>query len=134
EVLAEVARWVADRHGVRLIGGLGFENAYGLATKAERAEALGIRTIADLARHAPTLTIAGDYEFFGRPEWAALEKAYGLAFRSRRQMQAEFMYTAAAAGEVDVISAFTSDGRIARHKLRVLADPRQALPPYDAIL
>lgn len=134
EVLAEVARWVADRHGVRLIGGLGFENAYGLAMKAERAEALGIRTIADLARHAPTLTIAGDYEFFGRPEWAALEQAYGLAFRSRRQMQAEFMYTAAAAGEVDVISAFTSDGRIARHKLRVLADPRQALPPYDAIL
>jgi osmoprotectant transport system permease protein len=49
-------------------------------------------------------------------------------------MQAEFMYPAAAAGEVDVISAYTSDGRIARFALQVLDDPRQAIPPYDAIL
>ena len=49
-------------------------------------------------------------------------------------MQAEFMYPAAAAGEVDVISAYTSDGRIAEFDLAVLDDPRQAIPPYDAIL
>ena len=30
-------------------------------------------------------------------------------------MQPEFMYPAVAAGEVDVISAYTSDGRIAQH-------------------
>jgi osmoprotectant transport system permease protein len=44
------------------------------------------------------------------------------------------MYPAAAAGEVDVVSAYTSDGRIARYDLIVLGDPRQAIPPYDAIL
>jgi glycine betaine/choline ABC-type transport system substrate-binding protein len=33
-----------------------------------------------------------------------------------------------------VISAFSSDGRIARFDLVVLEDPKQALPPYDAIL
>jgi osmoprotectant transport system permease protein len=49
-------------------------------------------------------------------------------------MQAEFMYPAAAAGEVDVISAYTSDGRIAEYDLVVLDDPKQAIPPYDAIL
>jgi osmoprotectant transport system permease protein len=49
-------------------------------------------------------------------------------------MQAEFMYQAVAAGEVDVISAYTSDGRIAEYDLVVLEDPKQALPPYDAIL
>ena len=49
-------------------------------------------------------------------------------------MQAELMYPAAAAGEVDVISAYTSDGRIAQYDLVVLDDPRQAIPPYDAIL
>src|SRR5207253_281500 len=70
----------------------------------------------------------------GRPEWAAVKSAYGLAFRNERQMQAEFMYPAAAAGEVDVISAYTSDGRIAQQDLVVLDDPRQAIPPYDAIL
>jgi osmoprotectant transport system permease protein len=49
-------------------------------------------------------------------------------------MQAEFMYPAAADGEVDVIAAYTSDGRIAQYDLQVLDDPKQAIPPYDAIL
>src|SRR5262249_29053632 len=55
-------------------------------------------------------------------------------FGAQRQLQAEFMSPAAAAGDVDVISAYTSDGRIAQYSLKVLVDPRQALPPYDAIL
>jgi len=37
-------------------------------------------------------------------------------------------------GDVDVISAFSSDGRIAASDLLVLEDPRQAIPPYDAIV
>jgi osmoprotectant transport system permease protein len=80
------------------------------------------------------LGFAGDYEFFQRPEWAALREAYGLSFRTQRQMQAEFMYPAVAAGEVDVISAYTSDGRIAQNDLVVLSDPKHAIPPYDAVL
>ena len=134
EVLREVTAWLKERHGITVAGGLGFENAYALAMSAQRAKALGVRSIADLARHAPTLTIAGDYEFFGRPEWAAIRSAYGLKFRNERTMQPEFMYPAAEAGEVDVIAGYTSDGRIARHGLVVLDDPRQAIPPYDAIM
>ena len=111
-----------------MLGGLGFENAYALAATRKRAGELGIRSLADLARHAPTLSIAGDYEFFGRPEWKAIRETYGLAFRQQRQMQAEFMYPAVAAGEVDVISAYTSDGRIAQFDLQVLDDPRQRDP------
>ena len=41
---------------------------------------------------------------------------------------------AVAAGDVDVISAYSSDGRIAKYDLKVLADPKQAIPPYDAIV
>ena len=134
QVLNEVAEWLDAQHSIGLAGVLGFDNAYALAMPKRRAEELGVRTIADLARHAPTLTIAGDYEFFGRPEWAAIRSAYGLKFRNERTMQPEFMYPAAAAGEVDVISAYTSDGRIAKHGLVVLDDPKQAIPPYDAIL
>jgi len=74
-----------------LFGTLGFENAYALVMPRKRADALGIRSIADLAAHAPTLSIAADYEFFSRPEWAALRKAYGLTFRIQRQMQPDFM-------------------------------------------
>jgi osmoprotectant transport system permease protein len=134
EVLVEVTNWLKGERNVRMLGSLGFENAYALAMPRKRADALGIRSMADLARHAPTLSIAGDYEFFARPEWAAIRDAYGLAFREQRQMQPEFMYPAAGAGEVDVISAYTSDGLIAKYDLVVLADPKHAIPPYDAIL
>lgn len=134
EVLREVTTWLKERHGITVAGGLGFENAYALAMSAPRAKALGVRSIADLAPHAPGLTVAGDYEFFGRPEWGAIRGAYGLKFKAERTMQPEFMYPAVGAGEVDVIAGYTSDGRIAQHKLIVLSDPRQAIPPYDAIV
>jgi osmoprotectant transport system permease protein len=134
QVLTEVGDWLRKERGIRMLGGLGFENAYALAMTKKRADALGVRTIADLARHAPQLSLGADYEFLDRPEWAALREAYGLRFRQQRQMDSTFMYGAVASGEVDVISAFSSDGRIARYDLVVLEDPRQSIPPYDAIL
>jgi osmoprotectant transport system permease protein len=134
EILTEIGTQLRERHGIAVLGGLGFDNAYALAMAASRAASLGVRTIDDLARHAPQLSIAGDYEFFARPEWDAIRKAYGLAFREHRQMQPEFMYAAVAQGQVDVISAYTSDGRIALHKLTVLDDSKRIIPPYDAIL
>jgi osmoprotectant transport system permease protein len=133
-VLGEVARWLNVTYRVRMLGSLGFENAYALAMSRARAEKLGIRTIADLAAHASELSIAGDYEFFERPEWKAIRDAYGLRFRAQRTMQSDFMYQAAKAGDVDVVSAYTSDGRIAQFDLAVLDDPKHTIPPYDAIL
>jgi osmoprotectant transport system permease protein len=133
EVLAELEKWLRQRN-VRMLGGLGFENAYALAMPRAKAQALGVRSIADLASHAPRLSIAGDYEFFARPEWAALREAYGLRFRTERQMQPDFMYQAAAAGDVDVVSAYTSEGLVAKYDLVILEDPKRAIPPYDAIL
>ncbi len=134
EVLAQVSQWLEATHGIRLLGALGFENAYALAMPRARAERLGIRSIADLAAHAGELSLAGDYEFFERPEWKTIRDAYGLRFRAQRTMQSDFMYKAAATGDVDVVSAYSSDGRIAQFDLAVLDDPKHATPPYDAIL
>jgi osmoprotectant transport system permease protein len=61
-------------------------------------------------------------------------RTYGLHFSVQRQYQANFMYRAVADGDVDVISAFSSDGRIAQYGLKLIADPKQALPPYDTVL
>lgn len=133
-MLDEIRQWLEREHAAGLLGALGFENAYALAMRRNRAAELGIRSVADLARHAATLRIGGDFEFFERPEWRALRDAYGLAFATTRQYQSTFMYRAAASGEVDVIAAFSSDGRIAADDLLVLEDPLQAIPPYDAIV
>jgi osmoprotectant transport system permease protein len=133
ELLKELTATLA-RQDITLLGELGFENAYALVMPRKRAEALGIHSIADLAARSATMSIAGDYEFFSRPEWAALQQAYGLSFRAQRQMQPDFMYAAEASGEVDVIAGYTSDGLIAKYDLVVLEDSRHAIPPYDAIL
>jgi osmoprotectant transport system permease protein len=133
-VLEELGDWLEETHGIRLLGPLGFENAYALAMRDDRARALGISSLRDLARHAPELRVGGDYEFFARPEWAAVRDRYGLRFASQRTFDSTLMYAAVVDGHVDVISAFSTDGRIAAFDLRVLDDPAGAFPPYDAVL
>jgi osmoprotectant transport system substrate-binding protein/osmoprotectant transport system permease protein len=134
EQLLEELKAILALQKVTLLGELGFANAYALVMPRKRAEQLGIHSIADLAAHAPDMSMAADYEFFSRPEWAALQKAYGLKFRAQRQMQPDFMYAAVASGEVDVIAGYTSDGLIAKYDLVVLEDSKHAIPPYDAIV
>jgi len=125
---------LARRDGVTLVGALGFENAYALAMKRARARRFGIASLDDLARRAPDFALGADLEFLARPEWLAVRDAYGLRFREQRSFNPTFMYRALADGTVDVISAFSSDGRIVADDLVTLADPREALPRYDAVL
>jgi osmoprotectant transport system permease protein len=134
DVLDEVRRFLTERDGIEVVGALGFENAYALAMRRPQADTLGIGRVTDLARYAPRMVIGGDYEFFGRPEWAAIRHTYGLVFARLRTMDASLMYQAAASGDVDVISAFSTDGRIAAFDLKVLEDDRGAIPPYDAVI
>jgi len=133
-IRAEVEAWLAREHGVRSLGSLGFENAYALAIRRDTAVRLGVRSLDDLARHARSLAIGGDYEFFSRREWASVRDAYGLAFARTASYDPTLLYDALAHRNVDVISAFSSDGRIAAFDLIVLDDRAGALPPYDAMI
>lgn len=122
------------RDGVRVLGPLGFENAYALAMRRARAAELNVGTLDDLARVAPNLRLGADLEFLTRPEWRAVRDAYGLRFADQRSYSPTFMYRALTEGSVDVITAFSSDGRIAALDLVTLEDPRRALPSYEALL
>ncbi|MES2442821.1 MAG: ABC transporter permease/substrate-binding protein [Pseudomonadota bacterium] len=133
-IVAGVAAWAREQHRVTLLGSLGFENAYAFAMRGDDAKKRGIASLTDLARIAPQLNLATDVEFLERPEWRSVRDAYGLSFRSARPYQPTFMYKALGSGEADVIPAFSSDGRIAADGLAVLADPKGAIPGYDAIL
>ena len=133
-LLEQMTRWLQEKHQVRLLGPLGFENTYALAISKESSLKQGISTLAELSAHASALSIGSDYEFFGRPEWFALKKSYGLQFAEQRTFDPSLMYAAIKAGSVDVISAYSTDGRLAAYNLVVLQDPHGALPPYDAVL
>jgi len=129
-MLDGIGRWMAAGPKTVLVGPLGFENAYALAVRPNS----GLATIADLAGKAPDLTLGADLEFLDRPEWRAIRAAYGLKFKATRAYNPTFMYRALQSGQADVISAFSSDGRIAANHLTILADPKGAMPHYDAIL
>ena len=134
ELLAELTRLLREKHGVEVLGSLGFENAYVLAMSGDTAKAAGIASLSDLAAKAPQLSLGSDLEFLSRPEWAALKGAYGFAFRGEKSYSPTFMYRALETKTVDVISAFSSDGRIAAQNLTVLTDPKGAAPSYDAVI
>ncbi|HWI85966.1 MAG TPA: glycine betaine ABC transporter substrate-binding protein [Sphingomonas sp.] len=129
-MLDNIAAWMAAGPKTGLVGPLGFENAYALAVRPGS----GLVSIADLAPKAPQLTLGADLEFLDRPEWKAIRDAYDLRFKATRAYSPTFMYRALKTGQADVISAFSSDGRIAADRLTVLADPKGAVPRYDAIL
>ena len=134
ELLRQLTAELKRRYGVTVLGSLGFENAYALAVRKADADRLHLTSLSDLTAAAPQMRLGSDLEFLSRPEWAALSKAYNLRFRAERRFQPTFMYRALSGGEVDAISAFSSDGRIAAQNLVTLADPKNAAPTYDAVI
>ena len=82
----------------------------------------------------PPLKAAFDAEFFTRPDgYPAVCQDYGFSFPDEpQQMDVGLMYKAVSDGDVDVIDAFATDGRIKAFDLVVLRDDRNFFPPYQA--
>ena len=135
EIMFQTIReWEREGSGVKVLGRLGFENAYAFAMRTDRAAELGVTTLDDLAPFGPSLVVGGDPEFFERPEWTAVSEAYDLRFGETRNFSPTFMFNALRSGEADAISAYTSDGRLAADSYVIIEDPREAFPSYDAML
>jgi glycine betaine/choline ABC-type transport system substrate-binding protein len=101
--------------------------------RREDAQRNGWSKISDLQPQAATLRAGFTGEFVERPDgYPALVDTYGFHFGDVRDLDPAIMYTAIAEGEVDVICAFATDGRIAAYDLVPLADDRHAFPPYYA--
>lgn len=127
----------AKRFNTTLFGPLGFDNTYAIAVRRDFAEKHKLEKVSDLKSIAPTLTLATDADFLHREEvmsYANFVKTYGLKFKKAVAMTYGLMYRAAYVKEVDVIMAYSSDGRIAAMDLKILKDDLQFFPPYDGII
>jgi osmoprotectant transport system permease protein len=128
-----VAARFAERWDAHWLAPLGFQNTYAIAVRRETAERHGLRTLSDLARAAPALTAGFTPDFIGRPDGLpGLEAVYGFRPRAVRSLLQAVKYRALAAGSVDVIDGYSTDGMIARYDLVVLRDDRNLFPPYEA--
>ncbi len=113
---------------------LGFNDGYALAMRRDRAEALGIRRISDLARHAQ-LKLGLSQEFLGRADgWKGLQAAYQLPFATPAGLDHGLAYEAISAGQIDVMDVYTTDAKLERYRLLALDDDRRYFPRYDAVL
>lgn len=73
-------------------------------------------------------------EFVGRADGLpALNEVYGLNI-SNVVLGPALMYKAIYEDYVDVISGYSTDGRIKSYRLRVLSDDKNCFPPYQAAL
>jgi osmoprotectant transport system permease protein len=117
-------------HDVAWLKPFGFNNTYALVVPEEKAEELGLETISDLAAH-PELRLGLSHEFLDRNDgWKGLAPTYGLEELDVRGLEHGLAYEAIRSGAVDVIDAYSTDGKLPRFNLRVLEDDRQFFPPY----
>ncbi|HUX34782.1 MAG TPA: glycine betaine ABC transporter substrate-binding protein [Gemmatimonadaceae bacterium] len=133
QVYREVAAQFRARWDARWLPPLGFENTYAIAVRRATADSLHLRTLTDLARAAPGLRAGLTPDFIGRDDGLpGLARAYGLHFAAVHALLPAVKYQALAAGGVDVIDGYSTDGLIARYDLVVLRDDRGFFPPYEA--
>ncbi|MCU1808755.1 glycine/betaine ABC transporter substrate-binding protein [Cytobacillus firmus] len=111
----------------------GFNNTYTLTIRKEDAESWGVKTISDLGKKSSELALGSEPEFLERPDgYPGLVDTYGFEFGETQAMDSGIMYSAIKNGEVDVIDAFSTDGRIPAFNLQVLEDDKKFFPPYYA--
>lgn len=128
-----VAEAYPEELGVEWLDPLGFNNTYAMAMRREHAEELGVTRVSDLAPIAGDLTVGSDAEGMVREDGVAgLESAYDFKFGNHVTLDAGLMYPAVDEGEVDVITAFSTDGRIQALDLVLLEDDLDFFPPYWA--
>ena len=111
----------------------GFNNSETLAVKHSFSIKNNLTTLSDLAKISSRLSIGAAPEFLKRPDGLpGLTKAYGFNFKRVLQLQPDLAYQAIASNDVDVIEAFTTDGRIFSFHLTALKDNKHFYPPYYA--
>ncbi|MBN1105987.1 MAG: hypothetical protein JXL84_21430 [Deltaproteobacteria bacterium] len=133
KALDRVRKAYHGRYAVRWLAPFGFNNTYAITVRREDANEQGWKRISDLRHAAPRLRAGFTAEFSERPDgYPVLRKAYDLHFGDVRDLDPSIMMEALAEGEVDVICAFATDGRIAAYELTPLEDDRRFFPPYHA--
>lgn len=133
KALGHVRKEYQDRFDLRWLEPLGFNNTYTITVRAAQAREEGWKKISDLQGHASQLRAGFTAEFAERPDgYPGLRRAYGIDFGEVKDLDPSLMYEAIRKGELDVICAFATDGRIAAYDLKPLEDDKGFFPPYFA--
>jgi osmoprotectant transport system substrate-binding protein len=115
---------------------LGFNNTFVMAVRDETAEKLKLKTLSDAEKADIEWRIGVGYEFEQRPDGlSTLNTIYHFRnLKAPVTMDLGLIYRALEQRQVNMIAANSTDGLLARAKVKVLEDDKHAFPPYDAAL
>lgn len=133
-ILNRVRAGYEENYNATWLQPLGFENNYTLAyTEEADFEAA---TYSDISAISTNLSFGAPHAFYERQGdgYDAFVEAYGFDFSNTVSFDPNVMYQALIQGDVDVIPAFTTDGRIERHNIQTTVDDLGFFPRYDAAI
>ncbi|MCC5802522.1 ABC transporter substrate-binding protein [Rossellomorea vietnamensis] len=132
EILSQVRKGYEKKFDVTWLKPLGFENTYTLAYTGDQD--FDAKTFSDIVPLSKDLSFGAPHQFYEREGdgYDAFSEAYGFEFKEKKSFDPNIMYEAVKNGDVDIIPAFTTDGRIQRYKLKTTEDDKGFFPPYDA--
>ena len=112
----------------------GFNNTYAMTMLESTAARLGVTRISELGGHLETLRVGVSHEFLNRNDgFQGLAKAYDFDIPAGlRGMEHGLAYEGLRTETVDLVDAYSTDGKLLRYKVRILDDDRGFFPPYHA--
>ncbi|MFB9770568.1 osmoprotectant ABC transporter substrate-binding protein [Lactiplantibacillus modestisalitolerans] len=112
----------------------GFADTYAFMVTKETAKKYNLKTVSDMKKVAPKLTVGLDQTWLERKGdgYAAFQKLYGYKFGTTYPMQIGLVYDALESGKMDAILGYSTDGRIGSYDLTILKDNKNFFPPYNA--
>lgn len=111
----------------------GFADTYALTVTKALAEKENLKTVSDIGRIAGDLKLGVDNSWLNRKGdgYDGFVNAYGFKFGQAFPMQIGLVYQAVKSGEMDVVLAYSTDGRLKAFNLETLDDDLQFFPPYN---
>lgn len=133
EAMAFVQKEFDERFDQVWYDSYGFQNTYAFTVTAELAEQEGLKTVSDLEKVADSLTLGVDNNWLNRQGdgYPGFVEAYGFEFGEALPMSIGLVYQAVKSGKMDVVLAYSTDGRLKAFDLKTLEDDKQFFPPYE---
>lgn len=129
-----VKKDMKSKYNIETLEPFNFNNTYVLAIRKETKERYNIKTISDMRFASKNLKFCGTIEFMNRADGIiGLTNFYLLDFKDYVAIDDAPRYIALDSKEVDVITAFSTDGLLKKFSLITLEDNKNFFPPYYAV-
>lgn len=112
----------------------GFANSYAFTVTSDLAKKENLEKVSDVKPIASELNLGVDNAWLNREGdgYNGFIETYDFEFGKAYPMQIGLVYKAVQSGNMDVVLAYTTDGRIKSYDLVNLEDDKSFFPPYDA--